>query len=197
MYSIAKTIDLPATYVELRHQATHEELPSLSKLRTATQKALRWIWDYYWVHLTADRSENSECKTFLMKLCEEKDVRTRMEMEKSLGNWDEDELLDSLFEILQGTNETGILLRVLRLQTSIFNKRAKIRAEKAEQSRGNQDMDIEAVRAEMTSMEAEMNKQEDVELGVKDSDMPVDSDSGSKGWTMWKGPWIPKPIGVV
>jgi ribosomal biogenesis protein LAS1 len=132
-----------------------------------------------------------------MKLCEEKDVRTRMEMEKSLSNWDEDELLDSLFEILQGTNETGILLRVLRLQTSIFNKRAKIRAEKAEQSRGNQDMDIEAVRAEITSMEAELNKQEDVELGAKDSDIPVDSDSGSKGWTMWKGPWIPKPIGVV
>ncbi|TVY80687.1 Pre-rRNA-processing protein las1, partial [Lachnellula suecica] len=52
MYSLAKTIGLPATYVELRHQATHEELPSLSKLRTATQKALRWIWDYYWANLT-------------------------------------------------------------------------------------------------------------------------------------------------
>ena len=57
MYSIAKTIGLPATYVELRHQATHEELPSLSKLRAGAQKALQWIWDYYWAALTGQKEE--------------------------------------------------------------------------------------------------------------------------------------------
>ncbi|KAH7033281.1 Las1-like-domain-containing protein [Microdochium trichocladiopsis] len=48
MYSLAKTIGLPATFVELRHQATHEQLPSLLKLRSAAKKALSWIWDFYW-----------------------------------------------------------------------------------------------------------------------------------------------------
>ncbi|KAG6019494.1 hypothetical protein E4U41_003208 [Claviceps citrina] len=61
MYSIAKTIGLPATFVELRHQATHEQLPSLAKLRSAAKKALDWIWNYYWKHLvenlTAPKSD--------------------------------------------------------------------------------------------------------------------------------------------
>ncbi|KXJ93126.1 Las1-like-domain-containing protein [Microdochium bolleyi] len=48
MYSLAKTIGLPATFVELRHQATHEQLPSLLKLRSAARKALAWIWEFYW-----------------------------------------------------------------------------------------------------------------------------------------------------
>jgi ribosomal biogenesis protein LAS1 len=48
MYSIAKEIGLPATFVELRHQATHEELPTLPKFRSAAQRAMTWIWDYYW-----------------------------------------------------------------------------------------------------------------------------------------------------
>lgn len=51
MYSLAKTIGLPATFVELRHQSTHEQLPSLAKLRSAARKALLWIWEYYWKHL--------------------------------------------------------------------------------------------------------------------------------------------------
>jgi len=34
--NIAKIIGLPIAFVELRHQATHEELPSLSSLREAT-----------------------------------------------------------------------------------------------------------------------------------------------------------------
>ncbi|KAK3501609.1 Las1-like protein [Neurospora crassa] len=51
MYGVAKSVGLPATFVELRHQATHEQLPSLTRLRTAAKKGLEWIWDYYWKHL--------------------------------------------------------------------------------------------------------------------------------------------------
>ncbi|KAF3359317.1 hypothetical protein VdG1_02340 [Verticillium dahliae VDG1] len=47
MYSVAKTIGLPATFVELRHQATHEQLPSLAKLRAAARRALDWIWERF------------------------------------------------------------------------------------------------------------------------------------------------------
>jgi ribosomal biogenesis protein LAS1 len=51
MYDVAKSVGLPATFVELRHQATHEQLPSLTRLREAARKALAWIWEYYWRHL--------------------------------------------------------------------------------------------------------------------------------------------------
>ena len=57
MYSIAKTIGLPATFVELRHQATHEQLPSLAKLRVAARKALAWIWEYYWKDLADEKTD--------------------------------------------------------------------------------------------------------------------------------------------
>lgn len=50
MYQVAKEIDLPASFVELRHQAIHEDLPSLVVLRRATARALEWLWDYYWLH---------------------------------------------------------------------------------------------------------------------------------------------------
>ncbi|EFW99722.1 las1-like protein [Grosmannia clavigera kw1407] len=51
MYSLARAIGLPAAFVELRHQATHESLPSLARLRAAARRALLWIWQYYWMQL--------------------------------------------------------------------------------------------------------------------------------------------------
>lgn len=51
MYGIAKTIGLPAAFVELRHQGTHEPMPSLAQLRPAAARALVWIWEYYWKNL--------------------------------------------------------------------------------------------------------------------------------------------------
>jgi hypothetical protein len=59
MYSVAKTVGLPATFVELRHQATHEQLPSLAKLRDAAHKALDYIWDYYWKNLVDEAPQSS------------------------------------------------------------------------------------------------------------------------------------------
>ncbi|KAL2167726.1 hypothetical protein VTG60DRAFT_902 [Thermothelomyces hinnuleus] len=60
MYDVAKSVGLPATFVELRHQATHEQLPSLARLRAAADKALDWIWEYYWRGLTAGDSDSDE-----------------------------------------------------------------------------------------------------------------------------------------
>jgi len=197
MYSIAKTIGLPATYVELRHQATHEELPSLSKLRTATQKALRWIWDYYWVHLTAESTTENDCKFFLTKLVEEKHDRLRREMESSLSNWDEDQLLGVLMEIQIETQEPEILLRTLQLQRSIGNGMIKVGENKERLSKDKQDMNIDAVRHEMSKMKAELDKDEEVHPEANDSERMIDVDSDTKGWSKWEGPWVPKPIGVV
>jgi len=77
MYSIAKTIGLPATFVELRHQSTHEQLPSRAKLRSAAKQALAWIWDYYWKHLQEDpkalstASNQSPCADAVLKYLRE------------------------------------------------------------------------------------------------------------------------------
>lgn len=48
LLSLAKNIGLPACFVEVRHMATHEGLPSLSLLRTMAQKALDWLYEKYW-----------------------------------------------------------------------------------------------------------------------------------------------------
>jgi ribosomal biogenesis protein LAS1 len=197
MYSIAKTIGLPATYVELRHQATHEELPSLPKLRTATQKALRWIWDYYWVHLTAQASAENDCKAFVRKLAEEKEDRVRWAMEPALSDWDEDQVLGALIEVQDEVDETEVLLRILQVQRSVTNGIVKARDKKPPSSQDKNDMDIITVRDEIARMEDELKMEEDPESRPKDPEVTTNIDSDGKGWSKWEGPWIPKPIGVV
>jgi ribosomal biogenesis protein LAS1 len=51
MFQRAVDLGLPASFVELRHEATHRELPSLVVLRSATQRSLEWLWDYYWAKI--------------------------------------------------------------------------------------------------------------------------------------------------
>lgn len=48
MHTLARNLNLPASFVEIRHAATHEELPSLSVLRTVAVRALDWLWTNYW-----------------------------------------------------------------------------------------------------------------------------------------------------
>ncbi|KAF9894487.1 rRNA-processing protein las1 [Aspergillus nanangensis] len=53
MFQRAVDLGLPASFVELRHEATHRELPSLTVLRNSTQRSLEWLWDYYWAKTDA------------------------------------------------------------------------------------------------------------------------------------------------
>ena len=48
MFQRATDLGLPASFVELRHEATHREPPSLVVLRKAAQRSLEWLWDNYW-----------------------------------------------------------------------------------------------------------------------------------------------------
>ena len=50
MYNIAKEINIPGWIIELRHEATHNELPSLTVLKTATLNMIFWFRDHYWKH---------------------------------------------------------------------------------------------------------------------------------------------------
>lgn len=48
LHQLAKSLEMPSYFVELRHMATHENLPSLSMLRIAVLGALNWLHDHYW-----------------------------------------------------------------------------------------------------------------------------------------------------
>lgn len=48
MFQKAQELGVPASFVDLRHQATHGEVPSLKVLRQATERSLDWLWQYYW-----------------------------------------------------------------------------------------------------------------------------------------------------
>ncbi|PPQ63705.1 hypothetical protein CVT24_004285 [Panaeolus cyanescens] len=49
--SIAQQLNLPPWLVELRHAATHEELPSLDVLREAARQSMAWLLDNYFMPL--------------------------------------------------------------------------------------------------------------------------------------------------
>jgi ribosomal biogenesis protein LAS1 len=51
MLEIAKQIDMPVGFVTLRHEATHQELPEVHRLVSATEDALDWLWNVYWSRL--------------------------------------------------------------------------------------------------------------------------------------------------
>ncbi|KAF3002811.1 Saccharopine dehydrogenase [NADP(+), L-glutamate-forming] [Neopestalotiopsis sp. 37M] len=163
MYSIAKTIGLPATFVELRHQCTHEQLPSLLKLRSAAQKSLIWIWDYYWRHLSDDDGFDSEravsggglssssntaegnvkggtsCIEVLSAYLLADDDAVKQGLEKRLHQWDESTLLRTLDEMSESAEDPRLLLRSLQFSQEILDgKLAKLSSAKGNDN-GQQD----------------------------------------------------------
>lgn len=46
---IAAELGLPLTLVQLRHRATHEDLPSLTVLLESANLALDWLYTHYWL----------------------------------------------------------------------------------------------------------------------------------------------------
>ena len=48
MYHLAAEVGIPASFVELRHEATHRDMPSLVTLQVAARRALDWLWQNYW-----------------------------------------------------------------------------------------------------------------------------------------------------
>ncbi|KAF3928903.1 hypothetical protein AA313_de0202080 [Arthrobotrys entomopaga] len=53
MYSLAQELELPASFVDIRHAATHEALPPLGVLRTTCSRAFDWLWVHYWDRIDA------------------------------------------------------------------------------------------------------------------------------------------------
>lgn len=59
--SLAERIGLPAWIVELRHDSTHNQLPSLSVLRAASRYLLTWFRLNYWDPQQARLEELTRC----------------------------------------------------------------------------------------------------------------------------------------
>ncbi|KAK6348955.1 rRNA-processing protein las1 [Orbilia blumenaviensis] len=53
MYNLAQELGLPASFVDVRHAATHEALPPLGVLRTTCARGLDWLWANYWEKVEA------------------------------------------------------------------------------------------------------------------------------------------------
>ena len=54
MLEIARQIDMPDEFVALRHEATHEDLPSVQRLVAVCGQALDWLWRVYWSRLAEE-----------------------------------------------------------------------------------------------------------------------------------------------
>ncbi|POS86564.1 hypothetical protein EPUL_002925 [Erysiphe pulchra] len=212
MYVIAKTIGLPATFVELRHQATHEELPSLIRLRTATQKALQWIWSYYWVNLTEississtttsqldQKSKNTACQNWLRSLfvtMNNNHNNVQAPVQKILNearhysskHWSDNCLLTALLEIQDSTDDVSILLHVAQLQAMILGVHS-YRTFPAPSKTS-----FSEVHAELESMKHDLCS---LEMPIGEDKIDSSSQELSRGWALWDGPWIPKPIGII
>jgi ribosomal biogenesis protein LAS1 len=217
MYSIAKNIGLPATFVELRHQCTHEELPSLARLRDAAQRSLTWIWDHYWKTLgqSSTPGDIDECRTILYEhltrwaTIQSQETNQYKELAARLEKWPSAQIQEILMEIMESpTSEPQILLQVIRLSKEMLSRNGKEaildlstkEPVKEVKWRSLNDIQAELREAKRVLQEEEDNmiapawpteKQQDVEMA--DNNEESDDD----GWQMWKGPWIPKPIGVV
>ncbi|KAH9909984.1 Las1-domain-containing protein [Xylariomycetidae sp. FL2044] len=210
MYSIAKAIGLPATFVELRHQATHEQLPSLSKLRSAARKALVWIWDYYWKNLSAsDPGDGSQqagpassptdpCREFLLRCLRQDQLPQGKTLVKQLRRWDEATLLRTLADIGDSSEEPRIILRSVQLSRGILDGSTAATASKPgpRVDAGSTRRELGSIRAELeqSSFELENRQAEDIS---RPTEMPPREQDQAKGWRRYEGVWKPKPIGVV
>ncbi|KAI6245849.1 Pre-rRNA-processing protein las1 [Erysiphe necator] len=210
MYALAKTIGLPATFVELRHQATHEELPSLIRLQSATQKALQWIWGYYWVNLVeissilspttaitshSNHNPDSGCKTWLKNLLFQWNGNPHFSAEAALNDaknlskkWSNTCIMTALVEIQDSTDDVSILLQIAQLQATILG----VRSACALPVQGK--ISIDDIHRELEVAKYDLSSPV---VPISDEIKDGTPQSQKKGWVLYEGPWVPKPIGMT
>lgn len=202
MFSIAKNIGLPATFVELRHQCTHEELPSLAKLRGACERSLDWIWKQYWSSLEGkDKSTGldeepesvEDLSTTLQEYMvwkegtESSDEGQRSSFVRRLRKWDTEKILDTLEEFREpGAADSGMMLKSIRLTRGILNGTAD-----QEVFGPVEEEDSNAGNGQGDAARTDSNALEQTSSGL------VDAEEENLGWKLWEVPWTPKPIGTV
>ncbi|KAK1994483.1 Las1-domain-containing protein [Colletotrichum falcatum] len=218
MYSVAKTIGLPATFVELRHQATHETLPSLARLRSAARKALVWIWEYYWQHLGSDDDDDDDDegiedvvperkvgvataaagRAVVVAFLEERDEARRADMKKWIDGLDQTRLLATLDKVAEAPPSNAVMLAALRLSKEILQKGKGSEAAGPEDERDRDRRVDEINKMIAQAKEALAAETQDV-VGDSGDELETEEarDSGGTGWARFEGTWKPRPIGVA
>ncbi|KAI1435982.1 Las1-like-domain-containing protein [Xylaria sp. CBS 124048] len=205
MYTIAKNIGLPATFVELRHQATHEQLPSLSKLRSAATSALVWIWNFYWKDLgpvnkgsSGDDSQLDSRKVLLIRYLRERDETFKRGLSLQIQSWGREYLLQMLADIAESSVESQVILRALQLSRVVieggFESSVAVASGDIQTSKTK---DIEAVRAELQTFNEKLECVSPGPVDDRQSEEREAISNQSAGWSRYQGTWTPKPIGVV
>lgn len=216
MYAVAKSVGLPATFVELRHQATHEQLPSLTRLRTAAEKALDWIYAYYWQHLeepspgiadgeipdydSAKAASAEACRALLTELFttddKEEEARIRAQLKKRRTR----EVYDVAIDINEQTKSAKVVRRATAFLRELLESGFNIGTlEEDKQPRPEKPTrDIETYRRMLEEDKRELEKaQADVRASCKE-DTAADVLEEGPAWSRYdKRGWVPKPIGLA
>ncbi|KAM7204315.1 rRNA-processing protein las1 [Rhypophila sp. PSN 637] len=184
MYDLAKSVGLPATFVELRHQATHEELPSLIRLRTAAGKALDWIWEYYWRKLATDEEEYEDgqdekpLQETLVQYLAVGDVMLE-DLEGEITKFGMRKVLDALGRIVDSAIDPRILRRAMALEKVIT-------MDLGDDLEVGEEKGVEEVEQETSAANDHVDKGKQKEEVLRPS------------WSLYdEEEWVPKPIGVV
>ena len=225
MYALARRLALPASFVELRHQATHEALPSLHRLRGAAAKALGWIWAYYWVHLGEEGGEEASegeggeerrCRAVVMRYLErdqdidEEGDATRERLWRDLRRWDDVFVLRVLANIRDSEEDAAVVLESVRLSRDLLQRQSATDGlcSDAEDRWALGDLDgvphqLDEARNQLRVLQeqaaARAAREASLSSTVEASTaMEMDGEGDSeRGWSRYQGAWKPKPIGVI
>lgn len=148
-------------------------------------KALAWIWDYYWKNLVDDdspsgRKQTDLCRDAILTFLRDGDDETRTARAmKELMKWPVDRVLRTIGDLQDTLPGNQVYLRCLKLSKEVMVARAD-EAETGRAAAGEQG-------PEVASSERQREREPEPEEG---SEQAV-------GWFLYQGPWKPKPIGVV
>jgi hypothetical protein len=201
MWSVAKTIGLPAALVETRHKCTHEQLPSLAKLRVVARSALDWIWDYYWRHLRDDEGttfgddSDDTLKAILLRHLRSDDVLDSKTFMRKLRHWDQISVLGVLSDIGDLAEDPRVILRSLQLSHQTLGEKSGGDGDRSGTLTGK---DIDTVRDEVSQAAEEVEAMEMViPPEAAGHNRPAETATQSQGWERPRFKWRAKPIGAV
>ncbi|KAJ5587436.1 uncharacterized protein N7459_003201 [Penicillium hispanicum] len=127
MFQRAVDLGLPASFVELRHEATHREPPSLVVLRKATQRSLEWLWDTYWAEIddleavsAVEHRDSSSVRSALVDVLQQfsADARSTEPMQKKRKRDHAASVAANLLSVCGASSEGLRLLPVVLLDES-------------------------------------------------------------------------------
>ncbi|QBM88302.1 ribosomal biogenesis protein LAS1 [Metschnikowia aff. pulcherrima] len=133
LLTIAKDIGFPYAFVEIRHWATHEQLPSLELLRATSKSALQWLEQNFWVPLSERLEMGPPTKRDAFSSVSEQDVllclktykilaKKRMNNQPLLASHATDEMhaINDLKDIADDETHSHRLVHLMALQKVLF-----------------------------------------------------------------------------